>query len=436
MPNEKNGIATTLLRCCLREFSRAFRRRTAGITRRSRRFLVRWQPIDPKYIGALTLRGSYTEAFHAPTLGELTPASTQNFPIVADPFSPLTQPQIEERIIGNPNLHPEVAYEWTYGAVYSPKWVKGLTLSADWWHIDMRDIVATLGAQTLILENPPGPAGGPNQNGPFVFRGDPQVVNGVLVPGEVSLVIDPSDNLSGAVFEGLDYEAIYILDSTIFGGGDWGRLTTTINGTWLSRAEFQAAPDVKRVGIAGEFLPPAFALTSSLPWNRANFSIFYDGPADTWMQGLDVGAIVHFTGQYEDDNASLTGSTKLNEPRSGPLADRARKVSALTTLDLVFNYTFNLPPPAPAEVPGFAKDGGKNVRMKDGKEKNVVPVSTAEYGCNNWKWWLNNTTVSLGMQNVFDEDPPFVAGSFENGYDESLTTIKGRFWYMGLKKRF
>jgi hypothetical protein len=33
---------------------------------------VRWQPLDPKYIGAVTLRGSYTEAFHAPTLGELT----------------------------------------------------------------------------------------------------------------------------------------------------------------------------------------------------------------------------------------------------------------------------------------------------------------------------------------------------------------------------
>jgi hypothetical protein len=29
-----------------------------------------------------------------------------------------------------------VAYEWTYGAVYSPKWLKGLTLSADWWHIE------------------------------------------------------------------------------------------------------------------------------------------------------------------------------------------------------------------------------------------------------------------------------------------------------------
>ncbi|MGB9475111.1 MAG: TonB-dependent receptor [Candidatus Udaeobacter sp.] len=398
---------------------------------------LRWQPLDPKYIGAVTIRGSYSEAFHAPTLSELTPASSQNFPIVADPFTagnPVnnrTEPQIEERILGNPNLHPETAYEWTYGIVYSPKWVKGLTLSADWWHIDMRDIVTTLGAQTIIEENPPTP--GIQQQGPLVFRAP------TAVPGEngpVTLVIDPNENLSGAVFEGLDYEAIYILDSTIFGHGDWGRLTSTINGTWLSRAEFQVAPGVKRVGIAGEFLPPGFALTSSLPWNRANFSIFYDGPADTWMSGLDVGAIVHWTGEYNDDNASLTGATKLQEPRSGPLSERARNVAAWTTLDLVLNYTFNMPPPTPAEVPGYAKDGGKNVKMKDGKDKNVVPVSTAEYGCSNWQWWLNNTTVTLGMQNVLDEDPPFVAGSFENGYDESLATIKGRFWYVGLKKRF
>jgi iron complex outermembrane receptor protein len=393
---------------------------------------VRWQPLDPKYVGAVTLRGSYTEAFHAPTLSELSPAGTQGFPIVADPFSTLTEPQVEERISGNPFLHPEVAYEWTYGIVYSPKWVKGLTLSADWWHIDMRDIVSPQGAQFIIESNPPPPPPAV-QNGPLVFRA-PSGIPGVV--GPVTLVLDPSQNLSGAIFEGLDYEAIYILDSSMFGHGDFGRLTTTVNGTWLSRAEFQANPNSKRFGIAGEFLPPGFSLTNSLPWHRANFSIFYDGPADTWAAGLDVGAVVHWTGQYEDDNVSLTGSTKLQDPRSGPLPERARKVSAWTTLDLILNYTFNLPPPAPAEVPGFAKDGGKNVKMKDGNEKNVVPVSTAEYGCNNWKWWLNNTTITLGMQNVTDEDPPFVAGSFENGYDESLATIKGRFWYVGLKKRF
>ena len=399
---------------------------------------VRWEPLDPKWIGALTLRGSYTEAFHAPTLAELSPAGSQNFPLVVDPHSNFTDPQVEERISGNPNLHPETAYEWSYGAIYSPKWIKGLTLSADWWHIDMRSIVTTLGAQTIITQNIPG----------LVTRtppppGSPPAPDGGPDRGAVTLVIDPNENLSGAIFEGLDYEAIYILESSMFGAGDFGRLTATVNGTYLSRAELQIMPGTKRFGINGEFLSTAFALTSSLPRNRANFSLFYDGPADSWLQGFDIGAVVHWIGQYEDDNQSLVGS-RPQTPRTipkgsanaGQESPRARKVAPWTTLDLIASYTFNLPPPAPAEVPGFSKDGGKNVRMKDGKDKNIMPVSTAEYNPCGWRAWLNNTTIQIGMQNVLDEDPPFVAGSFENGYDESLTTIKGRFWYAGIKKRF
>ena len=123
--------------------------------------------------------------------------------------------------------------------MYSPKWIKGLTVSADWWHIDMRDIVSTLGAQEIIQTTRP-PNGAStilNPNGSEVVRSAGTDPTGE--PGPVTLVLDPNQNISGAIFEGLDYEAIYILDSTIFGHGDWGRLTTTINGTWLSRAELQ-----------------------------------------------------------------------------------------------------------------------------------------------------------------------------------------------------
>jgi len=105
------------------------------------------------------------------------------------------------------------------------------------------------------------------------------------------------------------------------------------------------------------------------------------------------------------------------------------------TLDLITSYTFNLPPPAAAKVPGLAKDGGKSV-MTNGNEKNILPVTTAEYNPCGWRSWLNGTTITLGMQNVFDTDPPFVAGFPENNYDESLAMIKGRFWYLQLKKRF
>ena len=79
----------------------------------------------------------------------------------------MTSPdQIEERISGNPLLQPEVAYEWSYGIVYSPKWLKGLTLSADWWHIDLRSLISSLGAQFIIDANLPG----------LVFRTPPPLI--------------------------------------------------------------------------------------------------------------------------------------------------------------------------------------------------------------------------------------------------------------------
>jgi hypothetical protein len=45
---------------------------------------------------------------------------------------------------------------------------------------------------------------------------------------------------------------------------------------------------------------------------------------------------------------------------------------------------------------------------------------------------LNGTTITLGMQNVFDSNPPFAAG----GYDPSIADVKGRFCYIQLKKKF
>src|SRR5207248_7055829 len=124
--------------------------------------------------------------------------------------------------------------------------------------------------------------------------------------GAITGVIIPNLNLTQAVVEGLDYEAIYILDSSSFGHGDFGRFTFTLNGTYLSRFELQVSPDTKRIGLSGTYvcLP---TLTGSLPHTRASLSAFWDGPAGTCLAGVDVGATVHYTGQYEDFNTLLTG---------------------------------------------------------------------------------------------------------------------------------
>jgi iron complex outermembrane receptor protein len=374
----------------------------------------RWQPLNPKYVGAVTLRATYTEAFHAPTLPELTPAGV-HFPdatLVHDPFSSQTSGQIAEIVTGNPLLRPETAYEWSAGVVYSPKWIKGLTLSVDYWNISLRSIPAILGAQFII----------DHENlFPGLVQRAPTAIPGEL--GPITLVIDPRFNVAGVALDGIDYELIYILDSTIFGGPDWGRLTFTVNGTYLNMFDLVANPGSPAINLAGQFLATSFTIIGSLPRDRAYFSLFWDGPTETWMGGIDMGATVHYTGQYHD-------AVEL-----GLVHRQGRLVREWITLDLIASYSFNLPPPGPAEVPGFIKDGGKNVKM-DGKEKNVLRVCTAEYNPCGWRAWLNGTTVTVGMQNVFDQDPPFVAGAFENNYDESLATIKGRFWYVQLKKRF
>ena len=297
------------------------------------KFSVRWQPFDQE----LTVRASYSEGFHAPQLFEIVACVSSELPggyrstqslaraaksAIHTPRHP-TDAQVEERQLGNPNLQPEVAYEWSYGLVYSPKWLKGLTVSADWWHIDMRSIASILGAQFIIdHEN------SVSAHGSAYSAGSRTCPGGICLGPSRSSSIQ-TQNLAGAVLEGLDYELIYILDSTIFGHGDWGQFTYTVNGTWLSRFELQVNPDQKPFGIAGQFVPTGFALTSSLPRNRAFASLFYHGPHDSWMNGLDVGATVHWTSQYDDD--ILEGFD--------------RKVREWTTLDLLASYTFNMPAP-------------------------------------------------------------------------------------------
>src|SRR4029078_10360245 len=157
------------------------------------KFSVRWQPLDPKWIGALTFRGSYSEGFHAPTLPDLTPAAAEIFLVtpseIRDPTGKTPDgTTIRVLLPRNPFLKPEVAYEWSYGAVYNPKWIRGLTLSADFWHIDLRSIASFAGPQFIINSENSFPG--------FVIR-DPTT-------GAITEVIATSLNLTRAIVEGID----------------------------------------------------------------------------------------------------------------------------------------------------------------------------------------------------------------------------------------
>ena len=168
-----------------------------------------------------------------------------------------------------------------------------------------------------------------------------------------------------------------------------------------------------KINLDGQFIGPRRGAT---PKNHWYTSLFYD------LGGLDAGATVHYVGQYWE---RMT------------IASRTRKIREWKTLDLVINYTFHLPQPVTGPVPGYAKDGGKNAELKDRKDKNIMPVFTAEYSPSGWRAWLNNTTITLGMNNVFDQDPPFVGlAQGENGYDQWSANIRGRIWYAGIDEAF
>ncbi|HKE59679.1 MAG TPA: TonB-dependent receptor plug domain-containing protein [Pyrinomonadaceae bacterium] len=391
------------------------------------KFFFRWQPFD----SSLTLRGTYNEAYHAPTLAELFTSQVHKTELVIDPArvlpgdplgrtpgTPLTPPGTtsKETIGGNPNLNAEVAYEWTYGIVWTPaKVIKGLTLTADFYHIDLRNVLIASDPAFMVDLNfasskgtlPNGaPTGGLWSD---LIHRDP-------VTGEIlSVTAIEQQNAARIWTEGLDYEALYQLDTSILGHGDFGRFTFIVNGNYLARYVWQDTPALPKLNFDNQFVG---ARRGSFPRNRWYTSVFYDGPAGSSLGGLDVGLIVHYIGQYWDSFFE------------------DRKIREWTTLDLIVNYTFNLPASAQDEVAGHARSGGKNAEMTDGKGKNVAPISTAAYNPCGWRSWLNNTTITLGMNNVFDQDPPFVAGAFENGYDEWTANIRGRIWYVALKKQF
>jgi hypothetical protein len=166
------------------------------------------------------------------------------------------------------------------------------------------------------------------------------------------------------ITEGLDYEASYQLDTSTFGRGNFGTFTFTFNGNYLARFVWQPIPSAPKINQDNTFVG---VRRGYFPRNRWYMSVFYDGPADSWLGGLDTGLIVHYTGQYWD-LSSFTFDGK------------SRKIREWTTLDFVLNYTFNsLASVRENEAVAYAKDGSKNAKMKDGKGKNVMPVSTAEY---------------------------------------------------------
>ncbi len=92
----------------------------------------------------LMLRGVASTAFRAPTVDELFGGASPSFEQIVHPASSTTQAEVT--VGGNPLLTPEEADIMTAGIVYEPSFIEGLSLTVDYYDIDITNAIDTVDA--------------------------------------------------------------------------------------------------------------------------------------------------------------------------------------------------------------------------------------------------------------------------------------------------
>jgi outer membrane receptor protein involved in Fe transport len=104
-----------------------------------------YEPIED-----LRFRGTVSRDIRAPNINELYSGRALQIPSIIDPFKPGTQRNANVTIGGNPNLFPEHALSYTFGATWQPGWVQGLKASIDYYSIDLKDAIQSLNGQQVV----------------------------------------------------------------------------------------------------------------------------------------------------------------------------------------------------------------------------------------------------------------------------------------------
>ena len=103
-----------------------------------------WKPVND-----LMLRGTYSRDIRAPNLYELFRGDTSGISIVNDAVSGLNQ-NASTLSGGNPNLKPETSKTLTVGAVFSPSGIPGLSMSVDYYKININGAIDALTSQQIL----------------------------------------------------------------------------------------------------------------------------------------------------------------------------------------------------------------------------------------------------------------------------------------------
>jgi len=238
-----------------------------------------WRPAGDE----LLIRATYSRSFVAPTLYELfgpaydTPDAFSDFNQVG---GGVVERDFHIRTGSNPHLRPSRSVNHTFGVVWSPRALKGLAFTVDYFDIKQTDLVAEIGSDTTIQDvETKGPASPYAQ---FVKVG---AYDGAAItaPGQLSAdlngdiyVTDTLVNIASLKLRGVDLKAEYHHNTA-----GAGRFDATMVATTYQSYTVQTLPSVapaETVGLVTDAngTLPRWQSNATLAWSLGRWRTSLD----------------------------------------------------------------------------------------------------------------------------------------------------------------
>jgi len=232
-------------------------------------FGLRWMPLE-----SVMLRASFGKGFRAPTYSQLSdPTFSTTTTQINDPRRGGQVLDVRTRSGGNPDLEPETSENLNIGLVWTPTFLSGLRLAADWYKIEKNNNLTSLGAQAILDQETIFPG--------RVIRAAP-VQGDQYGIGEVTLINTFMMNMLKMETKGLDLSARYLWKSERIGDLDFA-ITATFTDYYREQTAFNT-PLVDWVGVPSRnsASPIDTRINASVLWNRLDWSAgwaaqYYDG---------------------------------------------------------------------------------------------------------------------------------------------------------------
>ncbi len=355
---------------------------------------LRWQPFTD-----LLVRGTASEAFRAPAITDLFLGAAQSFPSLVDPCdaderaqdanadtncdadgidSGYTQTltQLPSDFGGNPELKPETATTFTAGIVYSPSFLPDFNVYLDWFAIEIDDFITVPGAQ-YILDACYRSAPDQRSFCDAVDRGDNGGINNVL---------NQFANFAKLETSGVDITMDYTLPFT-----DFGLFKLSWDTSYLIKYD-QYDPAIdggsNKSSYAGRYEGGA-AVNFPRVKSNAELAWSWENMKAAWNVRY-VGTVTEDCYDGFDGDLSLTALGLCSNPNADDITASKNELDATWYHDVQFTYTL------------------------------------ARLG----------TDLTIGVDNLFDQDPPIGYSSFANSYDVTTYDTPGTFGYLRFVTKF